>query len=117
MASEDRMINGYKQNTKGFGRLLRHSQPLDRALRYSAVQVAWYYRRKLPRSNDVAGIHSADQVKVFKRVPGGRRKDRMEMMVVAYDQKNLKNMAETLRGGLRHVSGGRTISRRGRVSG
>lgn len=115
--SEDRMRNGYKQNTKGFGQLLRRSQPLDRALRYSAVQVAWYYRRKAPRSNEPGSIASADQVKVYKRVPGGRRKDRMEMMVVAYDQKNLKNTSDTLKGGLRHVSGGRTISRRGRVSG
>ena len=115
--SQRPMRNGYREDVRGFGQLLRRSQPLDRALRYSAVQVAWYYRRKAPRSNDVAGIHSADQVKVLKRVPGGRRKDRMEMMVVAYDQKNLKNTSDTLRGGLRHVSGGRTISRRGRVSG
>ena len=110
------MRNGYREDIAGFGKLLRRSQPLDRALRYSAVQVAWYYRRKAPRSSG-PGPHSADQVKVFKRVPGGRRKDRMEMMVVAYDQKNLKNTSETLRGGLRHVSGGRTITRRGRVSG
>lgn len=114
--SQRPMRNGYREDVKGFGALLRRSQPLDRALRYSAVQVAWYYRRRAGRSSDAVG-HSADQVKVYKRVPGGRRKDRMEMMVVAYDQKNLKDMSDTLRGGLRHVSGGRTISRRGRVSG
>lgn len=108
--------NGYRQNTKGFGQLLRRSKPLDRALRYSAVQVAWYYRRKAPRSSG-PGPHSADQVKVYKRVPGGRKKDRMEMMVVAYDQKNLKNTSEVLKDGLQHVSGGRKISRRGRASG
>ncbi|WNM66073.1 hypothetical protein SEA_WHEEZY_33 [Gordonia phage Wheezy] len=107
--------NGYRQNTRGFGQLLRHSKPLDRALRYSAVQIAWYYRRKLPRSKE-AGMASADQVRVFKRVPGGRRKDRMEMMVVASNQKNMKNMAKTFRDGLIHVSGGRKISARGRVS-
>lgn len=112
----EQMRNGYRQNTKGFGRLLRHSKPLDRALRYSAVQIAWYYRRNADRSEG-PGPHSADQVKVFKRTPGGRNKDRMEMMVVAYDQKNLKNTAETLRGALVHNSGGRKISRRGRVSG
>ena len=116
MAQNDVMRNGYRQNTKGFGQLLRRSKPLDRALRYSAVQVQWYYRRKAPRS-DGPGPHSAAQVKVFKRVPGGRRKDRMEMMIVAYDQKNMKNASETLKDGLRHVSGGRKISRRGRVSG
>lgn len=112
----DEMRNGYRQNTKGFGQLLRRSKPLDRALRYQGVQLAWYYRRKAPRSTG-PGPHSADQVKVFKRVPGGRRKDRMEVMVVAYDQKNLKNTAATLRDGLRHMSGGRKVSRRGRVSG
>ena len=108
--------NGYRQNTKGFGLLLRKSKPLDRALRYSGVQIAWYYRRKAARSEG-PGPHSADQVKVFKRTPGGRRKDRMEMMVVAYDQKNPKDTSGTLRGALRHVSGGRKVSRRGRVSG
>ncbi|AVE00691.1 hypothetical protein SEA_SUPERSULLEY_34 [Gordonia phage SuperSulley] len=111
----DRMRNGYRQNTKGMGQLLRRSKPLDRALRYHAVQIAWYYRRKYPRSNE-AGTPSADQVSVVKRVPGGRRKDRMEMRIIARNQKSMKAMSTTFRGALVRESGGRKISARGRVS-
>ncbi|AET09773.1 hypothetical protein [Gordonia phage GTE5] len=116
MASSKLFRTGYEEDIKGFGQLLRRSKPLDRALRYSAVQIAWYYRRKYPRSNE-GGAPSADQVTVIKRVPGGRKKDRMEMRIVARNQKNLKEMSETFRGALVHSSGGRKISRRGRVSG
>ncbi|UTN91397.1 hypothetical protein SEA_OUTIS_34 [Gordonia phage Outis] len=109
------MRNGYAQNTKGMGQLLRRSKPLDRALRYYAVQIAWYYRRKYPRSNE-GGTPSADQVAVVKRVPGGRRKDRMEMRIVARNQKSMKAMSSTFRDALVQQSGGRKITARGRVS-
>ncbi|ATS93118.1 hypothetical protein SEA_PATIO_36 [Gordonia phage Patio] len=116
MANRSRLFRtGYEENIKGFGQLLRKSKPLDRALRYEAVQLAWHFRNRAGRGRG-PGPHSADQVKVFKRVPGGRKKDRMEMMVVAYGQKNMKNASKTLREGLIKESGGRKISRRGRVS-
>ncbi|QFP97719.1 head-tail connector protein [Gordonia phage NadineRae] len=112
--ADDKMRGGYRQNTRGFGQLLRRSKPLDRALRYEAVQIAWFFRNKHPRDGKTPA--SADMVKVVKRVPGGRRKDRMEMRVVAYDQRNMKEAVKTLKAGLRHTSGGRKISARGRIS-
>ena len=75
--------NGYRQNTKGFGLLLRHSKPLDRVMRYVAVQHAHYYRKNAARGSG-PGPHNADMVRVEKSVPGGRKKDRMEFRVVAY---------------------------------
>lgn len=119
--AEDRMINGYKQDTKGFGKLLRYSKPLDRVMRFLAVQHAWYYRKNVPRSRG-AGPHTADMVRVEKSVPGGRKKDRMEFRVVAYgDQATRiewdpdKTRGGQLRKSLIFVSGGKTITRGGRV--
>lgn len=113
--AEDRMRNGYKQNTHGFGLYLRYSKPLDRVLRYVAVQHAHFYRRELPRSKG-PGPHSADMVRVEKHLPGGRKKDRMEFRVVAYGQKNYRNATGTLKRSLIFVSGDRKISRGGKVT-
>lgn len=113
--AEDRMRNGYKQNTREWGKYLRYSKPLDRVMRYVAVQHSWYFRRSLPRSKG-PGPHSADMVRVEKRIPGGYKKDRMEYRVVAYSQKNYRNATKTLKKSLVHVSEGRTITRGGKVS-
>lgn len=113
--------NGYRQDTKGFGKLLRYSKPLDRIMRYLAVQHAHYYRKNVPRSNG-PGPHTADLVRVEKHVPGGRKKDRMEFRVVAYGDQATRiewpsgdrTDGGQLRKSLIYVSEGKTISRGGR---
>lgn len=125
--ANDEMRNGYKQNTKGFGLYLRYSKPLDRVMRYHAVQVMWYFRKNARRSNQ-PGPHNADMVRVEKKKgPGGRNRDRMEYRVVAYgpnaameefggkSKKTRKQGQHTLRKALIYVSEGRTITRGGKV--
>lgn len=121
--AEDRMRNGYKQNTREFGKLLRYSKPLDRVMRYNAVQVMWYFRKNARRSKG-PGPHSADLVRVEKHLPGGNKKDRMEFRVVAYarhaameefgSKKRKKQAQHTLRNALIFVSDGNTLTRGGK---
>jgi len=117
---QDKMRNGYAQNTKEFGKLLRYSKPVDRILRYCSVQSMWFYRKNQRRSRG-PGPHTADLVRVEKILPGGRRKDRMEYRVVAYGrhatQEEWPNKQHTLAKSLIYISGGRTISRSGKVVG
>ncbi|WNY15145.1 hypothetical protein SEA_MACGULLY_41 [Rhodococcus phage MacGully] len=126
--AEDRMRRGYRQNTVEWGKYLRYAKPLDRIMRYNAVQVMWYFRRNARRGPG-PGPHQADMVRVEKRLPGGRKKDRMEYLVIAHgpnaameefggkanDGKKRQGQ-HTLRKGLIYISDGRTISRGGKVT-
>lgn len=120
--------NGYREDVKGFGQLLRRSQPLNRVMDYHAVQIMWYFRRNARRSKS-PGPHNADMVRIERRSRGGRAKDRMERLIVAYGPNaameefgGLANNGKprkgqhTLRKALVYVSAGKTISRGGRVS-
>ncbi len=117
---QDVMRGGYAQNSRGFGLLLKYSKPLERVLIYLAVQHEWYYRKNQRRSKG-PGPHTADMVRVVKIVPGGRVRDRMAVHVVAYGPKaaleEWHNKQHVLRNSLVHVSGGRTITKTGKVSG
>lgn len=124
--------NGYREDIDGFGQLLRRSKPLNRVMDYHAVQIMWYFRRNARRSRG-PGPHNADMVRIERRSPGGRAKDRMERMIVAYgpnaameefggmangpkDRRTRRKGQHTLLKSLVYVSQGKTISRGGRVS-
>lgn len=123
-----RWKDGYKEDIRGFGQLLRRSQPLNRVMDYHAVQIMWYFRKNARRGPG-PGPHNADMVRIERRSRGGRAKDRMERMIVAYgpnaameefggnanDGKPRKGQ-HTLRKALVYVSANKTISRGGRVS-
>lgn len=125
--AEDRMRNGYAQNTKEFGKYLRYDKHLDRVMRYVTVQVAWYFRRNARRGSG-PGPHNADMVRVEKHLPGGRKKDRMEYRAVAYgpnaameefggkSKRTRRQGQHTLRNSLIYISEGRTISRGGKTT-
>ncbi|QRE00922.1 hypothetical protein [Nocardia phage NC1] len=122
------MRNGYKEDTRGFAQLLRRSKPLNRVMDYHAVQIMWYFRRNARRGKG-PGPHNADMVRIERRSPAGRDKDRMERMIVAYGRNAAmeefggranngkpRKGQHTLRKALVYVSAGKTISRGGRVS-
>jgi hypothetical protein len=95
---------------------------------YTAVQVMWYFRRNARRGPG-PGPHQADMVRIERRTRGGRKKDRMERLVVAYgDNAAMEEFGgranngkprkgqHTLRNALVYVSEGRTISRGGKAT-
>lgn len=112
--ASDRWRRGYRQHTNAFRQYLLHSRPLSAVMFRAAVRHAWYFQNHLPRSKG-PGPHSADQVKIERRTFGGTKGDRVEHRVVAYGQKNYKNATQTLRKSLVYVSGGKTITRGGKV--
>lgn len=112
--TSDKWRRGYRQHTLAFRQYLLHSPALSRVLADAALRHAFYFQNNAPRSNG-PGPHSADMVRVEKRVFGGRKGDRQEFQVIAYGQKNYKNAMETMRKSLVYVSGGKTITRGGKV--
>lgn len=120
------MRNGYREDTKEFGKYMRLSPALSRVMDYTAVQVMWYFRRNARRGPG-PGPHQADMVRIERRSRGGRKKDRMERMVVAYgrnaameefggraNHRKPRKGQHTLRNALIYISEGQTISRGGK---
>lgn len=108
-----RMRNGYRQNSFGFGQLLQHSPGLGRRLMASGQQVAARYRRTAPRGTETHS-RSADDVKVRRTYPGGRKKDRQAVMVIAKPRN--KEGTDALIKSVSYLSGGKKISKKGQVS-
>lgn len=113
--TSDKWRSGYRQHTNAFRQYLLHSRPLSAVMFRVAMRHAWYFQNHLPRSREPEGPHSADSVRIEKRTFGGFKGDRVEHRVVAYNQKNYKNASETLKKSLVYVSGGKTISRGGKI--
>lgn len=109
-----RMKNGYRQNSFGFGQLLQHSTGLKRMLRYQGNKVAAFYRAEAPKGRE-AQDRSANDVKVVNIYPGGKHRDRMEVRVKA-KPRNAAGM-RALGRSTKSLSGGRTVTPRGQVSG
>jgi len=113
--SSDRWRRGYRQHTNAFRQFLLHAPGLSRTLHTVALRHLIFFKSNMDRSNG-PGPHSADQVRVERKLFGGMRGDRMEYRVVAHNQKNYKKTQETLKKSLVYVSGNKKISRGGKVT-
>ena len=118
------MRNGYRQNTYGWRKFLSTSPRLSQIQFQIGNRIAGHYRRLQRRgANNRRGAHTANQIRVtMAKAPGGRRGDRMETMVIAYgkgatfEEFRRTQKQGSLKRSLVVVSGGRTISRKGRVT-
>lgn len=126
--ANDRMINGYRQNTYGWNRYLQTSPRLRQIQFTVGNRVAAVYRGRQRRSRGVnAAGHTAAKIRVSQaRSYGGRRRDRMETTITAYGRgavaeefgqrrNGRKQKQANLKKSLVIVSGNRVISPKGRV--
>ena len=120
----DKMRNGYRQNTYGWEKFLKTSPRLTQIQFTIGHRIAAIYRTKQRRSGK-PGAHTANMIRVNMKSPGGRRMDRMETTITAYGPaaatEEFGNKRHKKQGNLRKslvtISAGKTISRTGKVRG
>lgn len=115
-AKAGKMRQGYRQNTFGFGQLLLHSPRLRAVLRIQAYRVGRHYRLQSSRGKDLKHGRSADApFKIIHSQPSGKKFDRqtVELRVKLRNKKQIKQ----LRSSVVTISGGKRITRKGKIIG
>lgn len=111
-----KLRNGYRQNTFGWGQYLLHEPKLNAILRIAGYKIGRHYKVSSSRGKDLKHGRSADApVKLYSSTPGGMFGDRQQV-ILRVKVRNKKQIKQ-LRKSLVSISGGKKITRGGKVIG